>query len=234
MEALIAKRNTREPLSKQEIVGGSLKNGLGCSSWASRTPYTTNSASAHRQFSKIEMDGVRGSMDEEVKKDLRAVHLVLGMRGSATNWDTASNIMAKRATECKMPEKRKTNFQKGHIRLGLDTVDYVSDSRSSLRQFSVQEMADVKGSMAAEVQKDLRAVHMHLGMDRNRPRQSVSRECLRKFSKEEISSGRGALSSAAQADLRAVHFRLGSYDDEGHYAERSRPRPLSAPHGRRH
>lgn len=126
--------------------------------------YISNSKDAHQKFSKSETDSAQGVMSEQVRKDLRAVHVFAPY--DKQEWKSEAMSMAKNIKSQKPPERLSKDFFSSHIHFGHERLGYTSDSKSSLREFSKQEMADVRGAMSKEAKQDLRAVHFKLGHDR--------------------------------------------------------------------
>lgn len=146
------------------------------------TDYTSDSRAALRSFSKAEVDEARGAMSQEVRKDLRAVHIFASHNNP--EWRSDAMSVGRRATSCTPPERRSNNPCMSHVHFGRDPPELTSGSRAALRKFTRREMEEVRGAVPKEVQKDLRAVHFTLGTDktildgkslarRNRPRSAA-------------------------------------------------------------
>merc|ERR1719181_996893 len=76
--------------------------------------------------------------------------------------------MARSIKNTRAPERpsKAEELRSSNIYLGQEKLTYQSDAKEGLRQFSPTEMEAVRGSMAKEVQADLRAVHFKLGTDK--------------------------------------------------------------------
>merc|ERR1712224_440628 len=83
------------------------------------------------------------------------------------DWKSEAMSMGRNVkSHAKVPERHTKDLRSSNIYLGEEQLDYTSDAKSSLREFTNQEMESVRGSMAKEVQADLRAVHFKLGTDK--------------------------------------------------------------------
>jgi hypothetical protein len=128
------------------------------------TDYDLGSKADHRKFSKEEIQDVKAVMADSVKKDLRAVHF-FAPHDKATWKSEAMNMGPENFVPA--PERMAKDFRhQKNVYLGGERLDYMSDARAGLREFSKTEMDAVRGSMAEEVQADLRAVHFKLGTDK--------------------------------------------------------------------
>lgn len=128
------------------------------------TDYDSGSKADHRVFSKAEIQDVKAVMADSVKKDLRAVHF-FAPHDKAT-WKSEAMHMGPE-NFVRAPERMAKDFRhQKNVYLGGERLDYMSDARAGLREFSKKEMDAVRGTMAEEVQADLRAVHFKLGTDK--------------------------------------------------------------------
>jgi len=128
-----------------------------------KTEHVSNSRAALKAFTKTELLEAKPTMSEAVRKDLRAVH-VFAPYGD-NEWKSVAQKMSKDLVTTK-PKLHTMNNRGTNIYLEEAPIDYVSDAKKAMRQFTKTEMADVRGAMAQEVQDDLRAVHFRLGTDK--------------------------------------------------------------------
>jgi len=129
-----------------------------------KTDYQSGSRADLKQFSKTELHNAKPAMSDAVKADLRAVHIFAPF--DKNDWRSEAMSVGKNSKGVGRPHRETMNFRGSQIYLGEEKTNYISDSKSELRQFSKAEMDDVKGAMAQEVQDDLRAVHFKLGTDK--------------------------------------------------------------------
>merc|ERR1719181_1205621 len=74
--------------------------------------------------------------------------------------------VGKLARNPKAPHRHSKDLRASHWYLGDKQLNYTSDNKEYLREFTKEERDAVRGSMAKEVQDDLRAVHFRLGNDK--------------------------------------------------------------------
>jgi len=139
---------------------------FGCRAGQEQGPrHQTDSRSAFRQFSAAEIAKTRGTVADDVKADLRAVHLHLG--SDKTNYESISETREKQGLHGK-GDRFPVSTRETMIRLGCGAWDDPtrnSSSREGFRQFSLQEQKDAGGGMTQAAKADLRAVHAELGSD---------------------------------------------------------------------
>lgn len=250
----------------------SVRLGTAGGSWDNGGPKASDAGAAFRNFSKKEMEEVRGSVSEEVQKDLRSVHWRYGFN-TKNVWESEAERLSKNLPPTSVPQRSTKNLQNTQFKLGCrQDTPLCSGSNADHRVFSKQEIEEVRGVLADSVKKDLRAVHffaphgkndwqsttmgmakmingthrpekmtkdlrtshIYLGEDHVNLRNISDSHCgLREFSKTEMDEVRGSMAEEVQADLRAVHFKLGN--DRGvldrHIRDRrpqARSRPQSA------
>lgn len=217
---------------------------FGSSRW-NTAKRTTDAGDAFRNFSKKEMEIVRGCVAEEVQKDLRAVHWNHGFQ--CNSWESEAMRNSKIAGATVIPDRCKKDLTRTQFKLGDATHHLISGSKSDHRKFTKTEVDEARAVMADSVKKDLRAVHVfapydeiswkseamnvgRLASNQRAPQRyskdlrsthiylggkqldytSDSKAHLREFSKEEMEAVRGSMAKEIQADLRAVHFTFGT------------------------
>jgi len=180
---------------------------LGNPSWDDDTRCATDASGAFRQFSKKEMEKVRGAMSLEVQKDLRAVHFKFGFEAKdrwASEAAHRDKILGSGRTA--VPERPTKNMQLTQFKFScLEQDPIASGSKQDHRVFTKSEVDDAKVGMADSVKKDLRAVHIFAPTDKI-DWQSESRSMAKKVKEAKAPERCGSKELAA---LRASNIYLG-------------------------
>lgn len=180
---------------------------LGNPLWDDDTRCATDASGAFRQFSKNEMQQVRGAMSEDAQKDLRAVHFQFGFLAK-DRWESeAANRDAYwKIQKTTMPDRPTKNMQLTQFKFSCLAQDPIaSGSKQDHRGFTKSEVDDAKVVMADSVKKDLRAVHIFAPTDKI-DWQSESRSMAKKVKEAKAPERHGSKELAA---LRASNIYLG-------------------------
>lgn len=133
---------------------------LGCD----KPELVSGSKADMKLFSKSELREAKPAMSDAVRKDLRAVHIFAPF--DKIDWKSEAMSMAKDIKNTRVPERQTMNLRGSHIYLSDEPTNWTSGSKSQLREFSKEEMDDVRGAMSKASKDDLRAVHFKLGTDK--------------------------------------------------------------------
>lgn len=178
---------------------------LGNPSWDDDTRCATDASVAFRQFSKNEMQQVRGAMSLDVQKDLRAVHFKFGFEAK-DRWASEASHRDKVLGRTTVPDRPTKNMQLTQFKFSCLAQDPIaSGSKQDHRVFTKSEVDAAKTVMADSVKKDLRAVHIFAPYDKS-DWQSESRSMAKKVQEAEAPERHGSKELAA---LRASNIYLG-------------------------